>query len=164
MGLSLNGVISFEEIEKPGKSYFNFYPDDWKEVLFNQWDKLGEAFSVYSLQVEKENAVVGILFKDHLPELSELEQRAVGEFQGFSYIGFLYTMPEFRGCGLGSKWLQLLRQFYPHAKFWLAIEELELEKFYLKNGFSVWKGNPEHSSEKVLYWVPPRSSSTALSC
>ena len=58
-----------------------------------------------------------------------------GSNKGYLYVGFIFVIEERRQQNLGSIWLDNLKKMYPNQKFWLTIEDLKLDTFYVKNGF-----------------------------
>ena len=149
MGVSLE-TMQFSKLEGITLDFFEFFPHDWKQELFPQWETLSESTEIFILKHGTFLTTVGLVFKINFPHLSTLEKKAVKEFHSNPYIGYLYTLPKYRNQGYGKQWFKHLLDKNPMQNYWLTIEDLELEKFYTKLNFIPWKGNPQVSDEKVF--------------
>lgn len=146
--------LTFKEITDPkaiGKA-FTVYPADWKEVLLPTWPEYVETARVYGLFQEDRLTTVGILFHGAAPEMEAFETTAHRLFgEGHPYLGFLYTLPEYRGRGYAPKWLKALRKTLPEKMIWLTVEDPGLITFYETNGFILLAKSTTHE-EWLLQW------------
>ncbi|THD69807.1 GNAT family N-acetyltransferase [Robertkochia marina] len=122
---------------------FSLYPDDWKEVLLPVWSNYAENSEVYVLLKEDDITTLGILFHNGAPEMEAFAETATLLFmERKPYIGFIYTLPNFRGRGFASLWLKELKNALPEKTFWLTVEDPKLITFYESNGFSLQDKSP----------------------
>lgn len=136
--------MRFQKIFKPTAQFFDFLPIDWQSELLPQWDELSQSAEVYGLYKDDSLdslATMGIIFKSHLPRLTPFEKAIQSELTGYLYIGYVYTIPQYRGTGYASLWFDALKLHFPKHNFWLTIEEPELAGFYKKNGFALFNGS-----------------------
>ncbi|WP_224491379.1 GNAT family N-acetyltransferase [Robertkochia flava] len=129
---------------------FSLYPDDWKEVLLPVWPDYEGTARVYALLQGHRITTLGILFYEKAPEMEAFPETTPRYFsEGKPYIGFLYTLPSFRGRGYASLWLKELRNILPGTSFWLTVEDQGLIPFYEANGFSL-EGKSNTKEEWLL--------------
>lgn len=148
--------MKFNKVTQPPISFFDFLPEDWKEELLPQWDNLRSSSEVYTITIDCELICMGIVFKEVLPKLSLAEKRVQKMFVNYSYIGYLYTLPKYRGQGFATKWFEFIKKQDPKRNFWLAIEESILIEFYSKHGFKKYdqSTNNDHAQEElILYYT-----------
>lgn len=131
--------VYFTDLSHDPQRFFEILPDDWQETIVPLWDEYKDATKIMALQQDDGKVVAGgLVFSTVSPDTLVYRQEAERWFaQGFLYFGFLWVREDQRGKGLGSLWLQDLHKHYPEQKFWLAIEELELCDFYIKNGYQL---------------------------
>ena len=142
--------MAFKEILNPTVEFFDFLPRDWQYELLPQWPRLSKSAEVYGLYLDnaQENLItMGIVFSHDLPQLTLYEKTTKNLLIGYSYIGYVYTLPEFRGKGYASQWFSGLKTRYPKHNFWLTIEEPALADFYQKNNFEIFSGPESLISE-----------------
>ena len=133
---------------------FSLYPQDWKDVLLPVWPLYAENARVYALLDEKSIVTLGILFYGNAPEMQAFPEMSARLFkEGKPYIGFLYTLPEYRGRGYASLWLTELKNRIPGSAFWLTVEDPGLIPFYEANGF-ILSGKSTHQEEWLLLFRP----------
>lgn len=153
--------MEFIKVQRPPLSFFEFLPDDWKKELLPQWIKLHATSEVFAFVEKGEVLCMGILFHSVLPELSPVEKIVKPYLRSSFYIGYLYTVPAYRGKGLASSWFNSIKKLYPKKSFWLTIEEANLWAFYAKLGFKKYihpKLNKVSKEEQVLYYTSPLSA------
>lgn len=134
-------MIAFNEILNPAAEFFDFLPRDWQDELLPQWPRLSKSAKVYGLYLD--NAVeslitMGIIFSQDLPQLTPYEKTIKNLLSDYYYIGYVYTLPEYRGKGYASQWFSGLIAHYSKYNFWLTIEEPVLADFYQKNNFKIF--------------------------
>lgn len=154
LGGCYRGAMKFNKVNQPPISFFDFLPKDWKEVLIPQWDRLKTTSELYVIWNANELVCMGIVFQKYLPNLSREEQAAWTNFKDALYIGYLYTVPKYRGKGMATLWFESLKKEYPNSTFWLAIEQPTLMKFYSKLGFHRYESVhlPQHTQKEwILY-------------
>lgn len=123
------------EREKIAKA-FSLYPNDWQEALLPVWPDYAGAAEVFALLKEDQIATLGIVFHESAPEMEAFAETATLLFrEGNPYIGFIYTLPNYRGRGFASLWLKKLRESSPGKSFWLTVEDPSLISFYQGHGF-----------------------------
>ena len=127
--------MEFKNIAHPDHAFFDFLPQDWKDELLPQWINLKATAQVFVLEEHLQVVCMGILFYKVLPNLSPLEKIVRKQFEDYLYIGYLYTLPQYRSRGLASKWLETVKQYAPQKNFWLTVEDPNLVPFYTQNGF-----------------------------
>ena len=143
-------MIKFKEVLSPTAEFFTFLPADWQDELLPQWPRLSKSAKVYGLYLDNalESLItMGIIFSEDLPQLTPYENGIKNMLSGYSYIGYVYTQPEYRGKGYASDWFKQLKSHYPKHNFWLTIEEPALADFYIKNNFEVFSGSGFLNSE-----------------
>ncbi len=141
LGVYFNDFMSFQEIHNPAQEFFGFLPIDWQNELLPQWSRLSKSSKVFGLYEGNGPGTlvtIGIVFHTQLPKLTPYEKTLKTQLKGYSYIGYVYTMPEFRGKGCASNWFLGLQAHYPKYNFWLTIEEPALANFYKKNNFKLF--------------------------
>lgn len=134
-------MVEFKEILNPNVEFFDFLPGDWQHELLPQWPRLSKSAKVYGLHLDnaQESLItIGIVFSQDLPRLTPYENGIKNRLIGYSYIGYVYTLPEFRGQGYASQWFSGLLAHFPNHNFWLTIEEPALATFYQKNNFQIF--------------------------
>ncbi len=147
--------MKFNKVTQLPISFFDFLPEDWKEELRPQWDNLRSSPEVYTITIDCELICMGIVFKEVLPKLSLAEKRVQKMFVNYSYIGYLYTLPKYRGQGFATKWFEFIKKQEPKRNFWLAIEESNLIAFYSKLGFKKYEAPlvlEDIQDEFILYY------------
>ncbi len=119
------------------EEYLKLMPLDWHE----EFAQLRGTFAPQIvIALQEREVVAGIaVFCDEVPE-GEGFADAKRHFKtiGSVYLGFFIVKYSLRGQGIGSEFLQRFFRSSRLTKFWLVIEDLGLEDFYLKNGFSVY--------------------------
>ena len=137
-------MVKFKEILNPNVEFFDFLPGDWQHELLPQWPRLSKSAKVYGLHLDnaQESLItIGIVFSQDLPRLTPYENGIKNRLIDYSYIGYVYTLPEFRGQGYASQWFSGLTSHYRKHNFWLTIEEPALADFYQKNNFEMFNAS-----------------------
>lgn len=150
MGIYLETLV-FKKMKTTDGSIFDFYPPDWQSELLSEWAKIKSTSNIYALYNEDLLLAMGIVFSGNWPQSGEIDIEASKEFRKFKYIGYVYTHADYRNQNIGSYWFKSLVNLHPDQQFWLSIEDLNLEKFYLKIGFQPWAKNDKFINEKVFY-------------
>jgi GNAT superfamily N-acetyltransferase len=143
-------MMEFKEILNPTVEFFDFLPRDWQDELLPQWPVLVKSAKVFCIYKDNDQVnliTMGIVFSGDLPQLTPYEKTIKNLLIGYSYIGYVYTLPEYRGQGCGSKWFTGLIAHYPKHNFWLTIEEPALANFYQKNNFEILSGSAPLDTE-----------------
>ena len=136
-------MMEFKEILNPTAEFFDFLPQDWQDELLPQWPVLAQSAKVFCIYKDNNQVnliTMGIIFSGDLPLLTPYEKSIKNLLVDYSYIGYVYTLPEYRGQGYGSQWFSGLIAYYPKHNFWLTIEEPALADFYQKNNFEIFSG------------------------
>ena len=141
----------FREIPASSNAFFEILPEDWQDSILPFWKGYVEDTRVFVLEEDQKIVGGGLVFATPAPDTKVYEKLAQEYFDsGYLYIGFLWISEEKRGLGLGSFWLKELFIRFPKQKYWLSIEEIELESFYEKHGF---KTVNRVELEKSTDWV-----------
>ncbi len=130
----MNNIL-FKKLEGEYSTFFQILPKDWQESL----EKIFiEEEAIIYVFIENDLIVAGgILFKNYNDDMSNFKEESKLYLKvNYLYIGYLYVVETFRGKSLGSSWINYIKKAYPETKFWLTIEEENLEAFYLQNGFN----------------------------
>jgi len=145
----------FESTALPEK-FFEILPDDWKEAIVPYWPEYKNTTRIFVLETKGKIIGGGLVFSVVSPDTVFYKQEAQSWFdKGYLYLAYIWIDPQFRGKGLGSEWLKQTHTFYNGRKFWLAIEDYKLVKFYSLNGYSLVK---EIQGEDSLEWIMAKHS------
>ena len=107
----------------------------------------------------EDNQVIGggLVFSKSPPDMWYAIDEANKWFdKGYLYIGFIFVLEEKRHQNLGSVWLNQLKAKFPNQKYWLTIEDLKLDSFYVKNDFKKVKSLFNENQEEWLYVFEPK--------
>ena len=130
--------IKFQKHTNNSQEFFQILPLDWQEALHMVWDKAKATSEIYVIKEEDEIIAGGILFKQYTQDMALLKKTAKQLLaSNCYYIGYLWVNETHRGKDLGTFWLNSIKNAYPKNNFWLTIEEENLQKFYIKNGFEL---------------------------
>jgi diamine N-acetyltransferase len=136
--------------------FFKILPKDWQENLIPFWETHKQTTQGYLLVENNQIISGGLVFSKCPPDLLYIEDEANKWFKnGYLYLGFIYVIEARRQQNLGSIWLESLKKMFPNQKFWLTIEDLNLNAFYVKNGFETVKSLDNQGVEEVLYTFKP---------
>lgn len=134
------------------KDFFNILPKDWQEGIVPYWEDYKETTKCYVLKDNNQIIAGGLVFSSCPPDMLYAQKEAEAYIKkDYLYIGFIYVIEERRNKNLGSIWLNELKKVIPNQKFWLTIEDLKLDAFYVKNGFHKIKSLNNNGIEEVLY-------------
>ena len=133
-------------------SFFKILPQDWQEGIVPFWETYKETTKGYLLIDNNKIIAGGLVFSAWPPDMLYAKDEAETWInKGYLYVGFIFVIEERRQQNLGSIWLDNLKKTYPNQKFWLTIEDLKLDAFYIKNGFKRIKTLNNNGLEEVLY-------------
>ena len=133
-------------------SFFKILPQDWQEGIVPFWETYKETTKGYLLIDNNKIIAGGLVFSAWPPDMLYAKDEAETWInKGYLYVGFIFVIEERRQQNLGSIWLDNLKKTYPNQKFWLTIEDLKLDAFYVKNGFKRIKTLNNNGLEEVLY-------------
>ena len=128
--------MKFENFTSKAQLFFETLPNDWQETIIPFWEELKQTTQVYVLVEDHVIVAGGLIFSKCPPDMMYYENEAKKWFQkGYLYLGFIYVDETKRNRNLGSLWLDNVKKEYPKNGFWLAIEDENLDKFYVRNGF-----------------------------
>ncbi|MBP0904396.1 GNAT family N-acetyltransferase [Mariniflexile gromovii] len=132
--------------------FFKILPKDWQESIMPFWGTYKTTTKCYVLLENNQIMAGGLVFSTCPPDMLYAEEEANSWLQkGYLYLGFIYVLEEKRGRNLGSLWLNELKTMHPKQNFWLTIEDLNLNAFYVKNGFNYIKSLYHDGVEEGLY-------------
>lgn len=142
-------------------AFFNILPRDWKEYILTFWEDYKTSTNCYVL-IDKDKLVAGgLVFSECPPDMLYAIDEANTWFEkGYLYLGFIFVIEEKRHQNLGSVWLNHLKTNNPNQKYWLTIEDLRLDTFYVKNDFKKVKTLHNQEQEEWLYIYEPNTFSS----
>jgi len=126
------------DLTRTPELFFDILPTDWRTEIEPFWPEYKKTSQIYGLDEEGEIIAGGIVFSSVSPDTKgygEIAQKWLD--QGYLYMGFIYVQEDRRGEGLGTLWINKVKQQDSQQKYWLAIDEYGLSNFYRKLGFSV---------------------------
>lgn len=136
MVLGIAVVMELENYTSKPQQFFDILPNDWKENIVPFWESIKSTTQLFVLV---ENNIVlagGLVFSKCPPDMMYYEQKAKDWFnKGYLYLGFIFVDETQRHRRLGSLWLDKIKEQFPKNGLWLSIEDENLHKFYVKNGF-----------------------------
>ena len=133
-------------------SFFRILPKDWQEGIVPFWENYIETTKCFLLVDNNKIIAGGLVFSTCPPDMLYAKEEAeIWINKGYLYVGFIFVIEEKRKQNLGSIWLDNLKKIYPNQKFWLTIEDLKLDTFYVKNGFKRIKTLNNNGLEEVLF-------------
>lgn len=132
--------------------FFSILPQDWKASILPFWDDYKSSTECFVIKNNNEVIAGGLVFSKCPPDMFYALDEANAFFEnGYKYLGFIYVLEFRRGQNLGSFWLNSLKKLYPETRFWLTIEDLNLDHFYVKNGFQLKKSLFNNGVEERIY-------------
>ncbi|MEH6679328.1 MAG: GNAT family N-acetyltransferase [Sediminicola sp.] len=149
--------MELENLNSRSALFFGALPQEWQQSIVPFWENIQENATIYAVVEDDKILVGGIVFTENLPQMTDFERSHAAHFfsKGYLYIGFLWVDPDRRNEKLGSKWLQLLKVLCQDKPFWLTIEEMELRKFYERNGFVMIAESPDPANPEWLCVYEP---------
>ncbi len=148
-------VFVFRDVTNDPQTYFEILSKDWQQELIPVWGEYEKGISIYLLQSGAEVLAGGLVFKIVSPDTEIYRETAQSWFDsGYLYFGYLWVPEKYRGMGFGSQWLSELRAEFPGKKFWLAVDEEPLRKFYIANGFKDFGKVPMDGIEEWILADP----------
>lgn len=137
------------------EDFFGLLPEDWRVGIEPFWPEYQSSSKIFGIEQEGQVAGGGILFTTVSPDTLSYKEEAQRLFHlGLHYFGFLWIDPEHRGKSLGSFWIKEVQNRHPDNPLWLSIEEKDLQSFYEKNGFTMYKEVHNDSGTKEWIMVP----------
>lgn len=147
----------FENYTSKAYLFFDMLPIDWQENILPFWEELKLTTQVYVLIEEDIILAGGLVFSKCPPDMTYYKKKADEWFEkGYLYLGFIFVDETKRNRNLGSLWLDNVKKEYPKNGFWLAIEDENLHKFYVRNGFEKVETvkNGELNEESIYIYNP----------
>lgn len=139
------------------EQFFKIIPKDWNEYILAFWNDFKSTTECYVLVENKEVIAGGLVFSKCPPDMWYAINEANKWFEkGYLYLGFIFVLEEKRHQNLGSVWLNYLKTKFPNQKYWLTIEDLRLDRFYVKNDFKKVKSLFNQDQEEWLYIFDPK--------
>ena len=116
--------------------FFDMLPSDWREYIVPFWEDLKKVAQLFVLFEKGTVLAGGLVFSKCPPDMMYYEHDANEWFRkGYLYLGYIFVDVTQRHRQLGSLWLQKIKKEFPKNGLWLSIEDENLHKFYVKNGF-----------------------------
>ena len=138
--------------------FFDMLPKDWQEYIVPFWESLKTTSQLFVL-VENNNVVAGgLVFSKCPPDMMYYEKEANNWFKkGYLYLGYIFVDETQRNRKLGSLWLDKIKETFPKSGLWLSIEDVNLHKFYIKNGFRKTATIVNEGHKESIYAFEPQS-------
>lgn len=134
------------------EAFLNILPQDWQESLLPFWETYKPTTKIFVLKDNAQIIAGGLVFAQCPNDMLYAKTEADTWFKkGYLYLGYIYVLESRRNQNLGSIWLNKVKETMPNQKFWLTIEDLKLDAFYVKNGFKHVKTLQNSDSEEKLY-------------
>ena len=149
--------MKFENFTSKAHLFFDMLPIDWQETILPFWDELKLTTQLYVLIEEDIILAGGLVFSKCPPDMTYYKKKTDEWFEkGYLYLGFIFVDQTKRNRNLGSLWLDNVKKEYPKNGFWLAIEDENLHKFYVRNGFEKVETvkNGELNEESIYIYNP----------
>ncbi len=132
--------------------FFKILPKDWQDGIVPFWERYKETTKCYVLLDNNQIIAGGLVFSTCPPDMLYAEAESnTWLHKGYQYLGFIFVIEERRQQNLGSLWLSELKAMHPKQSYWLTIEDLKLDAFYVKNGFQRRKYLYNNGVEEGLY-------------
>lgn len=132
--------------------FFKILPKDWQDDIVPFWEDYSETTKCYVLLDNSQIIAGGLVFSICPPDMLYAKAEAnTWLHKGYQYLGFIFVIEERRQQNLGSLWLSELKAIDPTQNYWLTIEDLKLDAFYVKNGFQHIKFLNNTGTEEALY-------------
>lgn len=148
--------MKFENHTLIPKLFFKMLPRDWQELIVPFWDEIKSTSQLYVLIEENCVLAGGLVFSKCPPDMKYYKKADEWFKKGYLYLGFIFVDETKRNRNLGSLWLENVKKEYPKNGFWLAIEDENLHKFYIRNGFEkVETVKNEELNEESIYIYNP---------
>jgi len=129
--------LTFKEV-KDLDAIMHLLPSDWQTELRELWDDYRESSNIYGMYENDTIKACGIAFGKPTPDTFSYMDSAQHYFdRGIKYLGFICVDDKCRGKGYGSKWISAMLTFDCYQRYWLAVDDPSLVKFYEKNHFSI---------------------------
>lgn len=144
--------IQFEKLKGNPNQFFDILPTEWKNIIVPNWIFYKKTATIYVIKDNSEIICGGIVFAEILKEMTSFEISYQNLFtDGFLYLGYIWVAENRRNQQLASKWLTFLKELNPQQKYWLTIEEEQLNYFYKKNGFKLFAESNDDTAIKE--WI-----------
>ncbi len=149
--------LQFEKLKGNPNQFFDILPEDWKISIIPNWVYYKKTASIYVIKENNEIICGGIVFTEKLKEMTSFEILHAYLFtEGYYYLGYIWVSEHKRNQQLATKWLTHLKEQNPEQKYWLTIEEEELNYFYKKNGFKLFaESNDDFDAKEWIFTYNP---------
>jgi GNAT superfamily N-acetyltransferase len=139
------------------EQFFKILPKDWNDYILTFWEDFKSTTECFVLVEDKQVIAGGLVFSRCPPDMFYAINETNTWFEkGYLYLGFIFVLEEKRHQNLGSVWLNHLKAKFPNQKYWLTIEDLKLDSFYVKNDFKKVKSLFNENQEEWLYVFEPK--------
>lgn len=134
--------VAFYKLEQDPELFFEILPFDWSVEISPVWPLYATNSSIYVLKYAERIIGGGILFSMLSPDVSDYGttgQLKLGSWfeKGYGYVAYFFISDDYRGIGLGKKWLRHLIEVCPFKGLFLTIDDKSLIDFYEKAGFGL---------------------------
>lgn len=145
--------IQFEKLKGNPNQFFDILPTEWKNLIVPNWIYYKKMATIYVIKDNNEIISGGIVFSNKLNEMTTFELEYEHLFSnGYLYLGYLWVPEHKRNQQLATKWLTYLKGLNPQQKYWLTIEEEQLNYFYKKNGFKLYAESNDND-DNLKEWI-----------
>ncbi|UZR96374.1 GNAT family N-acetyltransferase [Chondrinema litorale] len=136
------GEVIFTRLEGSPKLFFDILPDEWSIDIAPVWSHYEKNSSIYVVKYNEKIIGGGILFSTLSPDTKYYDAPALSKLKtwfddGYGYIAYFYISDQYRGKGIGIKWLNELIALNASKGLFLTIEDDSLIGFYKKAGFNL---------------------------
>ncbi|MBI9040010.1 hypothetical protein [Lutibacter sp.] len=146
--------IQFEKLKGNPNQFFDILPNDWKISIVPNWIFYKKTATIYVIKENNEIICGGIVFTEKLKEMTPFEISHAYLFaDGFNYLGYIWVAEHKRNLQLATTWLSYLKALNPNQKYWLTIEEEQLNYFYKKNGFKLFSESHNDFDNTIKEWI-----------
>ena len=151
-------VMKLENHTSNPKMFFEMLPQDWQEHIVPYWENLKVTSQLFVLVENGKVLAGGLVFSKCPPDMMYYESEANTWFKkGYLYLGYIFVDEAQRNRKLGSLWLDKIKEVFPTNGLWLSIEDVNLHKFYIKNGFRKTATVLNEGHKESIYAFKPKS-------
>lgn len=146
--------LIFSKLKGNPNQFFDILPTEWRNLIVPNWVHYKKTATIYVIKEAHEIICGGIVFSEKLNEMTPFEIEHLHLFsEGYNYLGYIWVVEHKRNQKLASKWLNCLKETHPNQKYWLTIEEEELNYFYKKNDFKLFAENKIDFNNNLKEWI-----------
>ncbi|MBT30055.1 MAG: hypothetical protein CMO01_10385 [Thalassobius sp.] len=148
----------FTKLESNSNLFFDILPDEWSNDIVPVWSQYEKSSSIYVVKLKGKIIGGGILFNTPAPDTKHYNALAISKLntwfdKGYKYIAYFLIQDQYRGMGIGLKWLMEIIALQLNQGLFLTVDEQSLINFYEKVGFKLQEEiRLKDCKEWVLVW------------